>query len=138
MDHLLRTYGERGLVIFCDRQGGREHYGHLLRVMFEEWALEILRESDGHSEYVLRRGGHAVRIVFCEKGEKACMAVAVASMVSKYLREALMRRFNAYWRGLLPGVEPTAGYYSDGVRFLQDIEGKRKELGIGDELLVRS
>ena len=23
LDHLLRTYGDQGLVIFCDRQGGR-------------------------------------------------------------------------------------------------------------------
>jgi hypothetical protein len=49
-----------------------------------------------------------------------------------------MRRFNAWWKTLLPDVEPTAGYYSDGVRFLQDIDAKRKELGIGDELLVRT
>lgn len=138
LDHLLKTHGHQRLVIFCDRQGGREHYGHLLRLMFEDWALEVTRESDGHSAYKLSRNNHDVRIIFCEKGEKACMAVAVASMVSKYLREALMRRFNAYWKTLLPDVEPTAGYYSDGVRFLRDIEAKRKELGIDDDLLVRT
>jgi hypothetical protein len=48
-----------------------------------------------------------------------------------------MRRFNAYWRAQLPGVEPTAGYYSDGMRFLKDIEAKRVELGIPEEHLVR-
>ena len=36
LDHLLRTYGEGDLVIVCDRQGGREHYGSLLRLMFPE------------------------------------------------------------------------------------------------------
>src|SRR5262249_24621625 len=41
LDHLLRTYGQRGLVIFCDRHGGRGHYGSLLRLMFDEWSLEI-------------------------------------------------------------------------------------------------
>ena len=54
-------------------------------------------------------------------------------MISKYLRELLMHRFNAYWKSLIPEVQPTAGYYSDGVRFLRDIEAKRVELGIRDE-----
>jgi len=157
LDHLLRTYARRGLVIFCDRQGGREHYGQLLRLMFEDWPLEIVHEEDGHAEYVLhhpKRGiegengrtgerGTAnapppVRLIFREKGETHCMSVALASMLSKYLRETLMRRFNAFWRRYLPEVAPTAGYYGDGQRFLQDIELKRRELGITDELLIRS
>jgi hypothetical protein len=137
LDHLLRTYGEQNLVVFCDRQGGREHYGHLLRLMFDEWALEVVGESDGHSEYRLARGAHGVRIIFREKAETQCMSVAVASMISKYLRELFMHRFNAYWQSLLPEVQPTAGYYSDGVRFLRDIENKRVELGIRDEQLIR-
>ena len=92
---------------------------------------------DGNSEYRLLRDGHVVKIVFREKAEADCMSVAVASMLSKYLREAMMRRFNAYWQREQPGVQPTAGYYGDGSRFLSDIEVRRKELGIGDEELVR-
>ena len=137
LDHLLRTYGEENLVIFCDRQGGRERYGSLLRLMFEDWSLEIEREADGHSEYRLLRGQHAVRIIFREKAEMHCMSVAVASMLCKYLRETLMHRFNAYWQALVPGIEPTAGYYTDGLRFLKDIDAKRTELGITDGEMVR-
>ncbi len=138
LDYLIRAYGHQDLVIFCDRQGGREHYGSLLRLMFDDWALEVTRELDGHSEYRLLRGPHAVRIIFCEKAEAQCMPVAIASMLSKYLREALMGRFNAYWKLMLPDVAPTAGYYSDGSRFLRDIDVKRRELGIDDAQLVRS
>jgi hypothetical protein len=138
LDHLLRTYGERGLVIVCDRQGGREHYGPLLRLMFSEWDLEVVSEKDGRSEYRLLRNGHAVRLRFREEAEAACLPVAVASMLSKYLREALMRRFNAYWQQHLPDLAPTAGYYGDGSRFLQDIDAKRRELGVRDEELIRS
>jgi hypothetical protein len=138
LDHLLKTYGERGLVIFCDQQGGREHYGPLLRLMFDQWALEIISEGDGRSEYRLTRGQHAVRIIWCEKAEAQCLPVAAASMLSKYLREMLMRRFNAFWKVHLPDVKPTAGYYNDGLRFLRDIKQKRKELSITDELLVRA
>ena len=64
--------------------------------------------------------------------------IAVASMLSKYLREALMSRFNAFWKGHLPTVEPTAGYHTDGLRFLTDINDKRLELGIADEQLIRA
>jgi len=149
LDFLLKTYGDKGLVIFCDRQGGREHYGSLLRLMFEEWPLEIIREEDGHAEYVLRhpesakrRNGEAaispVRIIFREKGETHCMSVALASMLSKYLRECLMRRFNAFWQGHLPEVSPTAGYYNDGQRFLREIDIKRREMGIEDDVLIRA
>ncbi len=52
--------------------------------------------------------------------------------------ESLMGRFNAYWSAMLPELTPTAGYYSDGVRFLNDIDGKRRELGIEDAQLIRS
>jgi hypothetical protein len=137
LDYLLTNFGKQQLVIFCDRQGGREHYGSLLRLMFDQWSLEVLRESDGHSEYHLHQCGHKVRIIFKEQAEKQCMSVAVASMISKYLREALMGRFNAWWKTVLPEVEPTAGYHTDGVRFLKDIEAKRVELGIKDMDLVR-
>jgi len=138
LDHLLRNFSDRGLVIFCDRQGGREHYGRLLRLMFEDWSLEVLREKDGHSEYRLTNDNRSARLIFCEKAESRCMSVAVASMLSKYLREALMRRFNAFWREHLPQITPTAGYYTDGMRFLQDIAIKREELGIRDAEMIRS
>ena len=138
LDHLLRTYGDKNLFIVCDRQGGRMRYGHLLRLMFEEWSLEILSENEeGCSEYAMRRAGHSVRITFVEKAETGCLPVAVASMLSKYLREGLMRRFNAFWSAQLPGLIPTAGYYGDGSRFLKDIEVKRHEMGITDERVVR-
>jgi hypothetical protein len=66
------------------------------------------------------------------------MPVAIASMLSKYIREALMRRFNAFWQRHVPGVTPTAGYYNDGNRFLQDIDTRRRALGIKDDELIRS
>jgi len=137
LDYLLRSYGHRGLTIVCDRQGGREHYGPLLRMMFEDWALEVTHEADGRGEYLLRRDGFVVRIVFWEKAEEQCFSTATAAMLSKYLREALMGRFNAFWAAQLPQVSPTAGYYNDGLRFLRDIAPKRTALGITDAQLIR-
>lgn len=62
----------------------------------------------------------------------------MASMLSKYLRESLMRRFNSFWQAHLPDLQPTAGYYTDGLRFLNDIQSKRVELGVHDADLIRS
>jgi len=137
LDYLLKTWGDRPMIIFCDRQGGREHYGAWLRLMFDDWDLEVRQECDGRCDYRLHRGPHAVRIIFRENAETQCLAVAMASMLSKYLREALMRRFNAFWARYLPQVPPTAGYWTDGQRFLRDIDLKRRELGIADDQLIR-
>ena len=138
LDELLNRFGGQGLMIVCDRQGGRGYYGPLLRLMFEEWSLEIVSEVEARSEYRLERNGQKVGIVFQEKAEAECLSVALASMVSKYLREAMMRRFNSFWQIQLPGVMPTAGYHGDGTRFLGDIELRRREMGIPDELLIRA
>jgi hypothetical protein len=137
LDQLLRQFAGRRLVAFCDQQGGREHYGRLLRVMFEDWALEVVREERGMSEYRLSKDSAAARLIFAEKAEGKCMPVALASMLSKYLREVLMRRFNAWWGAAAPGVTPTAGYWQDGTRFLQETAQRRRELGIADADLIR-
>jgi len=137
LDAFIRNFGRQNLTIVCDQQGGRRHYGHLLRLMFDEWSLEVVNEDDHRSEYRLIQDGHAVRLIFMEKSESQSLPTAAASMVSKYLREALMRRFNAFWLSHLPSLEPTAGYYTDGLRFLRDIQQKRTELGIADGELIR-
>jgi hypothetical protein len=137
IEDLLQRFADRDLTIVIDRQGGRAHYGRLLRLMFEEWELEVTMESEPRSEYRLRCGQRGARIIFAEKAETLALPAALASMLSKYLREALMARFNAYWTQHVPGLAPTAGYYNDGIRFLRDIAPKRQEMGIVDEHLVR-
>ena len=138
LDHLLRTYGDAGLTIVCDRQGGREHYGALLRLMFDEWSLTVVSEGDAGAAYDLKRGDSTVRIAFREKAESGCLPVAVASMLAKYLRESFMRRLSGYWQARVPGLAGTAGYYTDGMRFLADIAAARSAMGVADEDLIRS
>jgi hypothetical protein len=138
MDRLMRQYAGEGLVIFCDRQGGRCHYGSLLRLMFEEWSLTVVKEEPEYCEYALVRGERTVRICFAEKAEAQAMPVALASMLAKYLRESLMHRYNRWWASEVPGIEPTAGYWVDGNRFLQETAARRQQLGIPDCRLIRS
>lgn len=126
-----------GGVIVCDRQGGREHYVEPLRTMFPEWRLTVEAEADGVARYSLRRGGAVAVVSFQEKGEQVCLATGLASMTAKYLREALMGRFNRWWALQQPGLAPTAGYYTDGMRWLEDTRDLRVRLGVPDAGLVR-
>jgi len=138
IDRLLHAFSGEGLVIFCDRQGGRSHYAPVLRTLFEDWSLTIISETESLCHYHLCRGGDVAPIIFAGKAETLAMPVALASMVSKYLREALMSRYNRWWLSQVPGIEPTAGYYTDGQRFLSQIDSRRQELGIATERLIRS
>jgi hypothetical protein len=63
--------------------------------------------------------------------------VAVASMVSKYVRELSMEAFNRFWREHLPEIEPTKGYLADASRFRDEIAAKQRELAIADVALWR-
>jgi ribonuclease HII len=119
---LLDRYADAGLTIYCDRQGGREHYASLLRQMFEDWSLTVESETSDRAEYSLVRHDRTVTMIFQEKAEQACMSVAIASMLAKYLREIMMHRFNAYWKQRAPTLKPTAGYWTDGQRFIEELK----------------
>lgn len=138
LDALLTRFSDQDLVIVCDRQGGREHYGPLLRQMFEAWSLEVLAESPARSDYRLSQGDRSATLIFAEKAESLSISVALASMLAKYLREATMHRFNAYWHTHDPTLKPTAGYWTDGLRFLADLQPTLDRLGIDRAVLTRA
>ena len=135
---LLLRFSTQDLVIVCDRQGGRTYYANLLRQMFGDWTLTVIREGDERSEYQLTNGIRTANLIFAEKAESIAISVAVASMLCKYLREALMQRFNAYWCSRVPSLRPTAGYWEDGKRFLRDIAVHADRLQIEVESLART
>jgi len=49
-----------------------------------------------------------------------------------------MARLNRYFAVAVPGVAPTAGYVTDGRRFLAEVEPHLDALGIDRSQLVRS
>ena len=59
-------------------------------------------------------------------------------MISKYVRELLMERMNDYLAGLDAGLQPTAGYWKDGLRFIEDLRSRLPGLRIDDRQLIRS
>lgn len=128
---------QSNMLVFVDRQGARGHYGALLMQAFEDRKLRVLEEGDEESAYDLVGSRNVWRIRFSQSGESKHLPVALASMMSKYIRELFMERFNDYWRQFDSALAPTAGYYEDGLRFLRDIEPHARRLGIEQKRLVR-
>jgi len=126
------------LRICVDRQGGRMRYLSMLEMVFDGCALKVLEESETLSAYRITRGDRQAEVCFRVGGERASLPVAFSSMLSKYLRELFMGRFNAFWTGHAPGVAPTAGYYTDGRRFYQEIRDARRRLSVDDRMIYRS
>jgi hypothetical protein len=129
------------IAVLCDRQGGRTRYGGSLRREFPESEVRVLHESDRVSTYELTvpgvQGRPTLFVAFLEKGETDHLPIALASMFAKYLRELMMHQFNAWWGTHDPDLKPTAGYYKDGRRWLEDTRRLREALGVDESRLVR-
>ena len=78
-----------------------------------------------------------MRLTFQPRAESAHFCTALASMVSKYVRERLMEEFNRFWLERTPGLKPTAGYPGDARRFFDAIRPTAERLGIAETALWR-
>jgi ribonuclease HII len=137
VQRVLNKASGRPVTFLIDRHGGRSHYADWLMRSFDRFELEILEESPQRSAYRLVRSPSAHTVEFCTNGEDHHLPVALASIFSKYLRELFMRGFNAYWCDRVASLRPTAGYYRDALRFLDDVGRAARELGIDRNMLVR-
>jgi hypothetical protein len=119
-------------VVIADKHGGRNFYGDLLVESLDGRMVCCRGESRAASVY--RVGPTEIR--FEAKAERH-FPVAVASMVSKYVRELTMELFNQFWRNHLPELKPTHGYPRDSHRFRRDVAAVQSRLAIADEVLWR-
>ncbi|MBK6942231.1 MAG: hypothetical protein IT453_20625 [Planctomycetes bacterium] len=118
---LARTRGERFRVL-CDRHGGRQHYGDLLQLAFPLRGVTTKLESKPRSAYAVGRGADAFEIEYAIGAEALAFEVALASILAKYLRELFVEALNRWFVARVPHLTRTAGYYTDGLRFLEDLE----------------
>ena len=134
-----RPAGEN-VTVFVDRQGGRAHYLPVLQRMYAGRTFKILAERPALSAYRITGSDGILEAHFVRKGDSVHLPVALASMISKYLRELFMSLLNAYWARQMDGeqLKPTAGYYTDGKRFLADIDAARNRLATAEQILIRS
>ena len=138
LDYLLRTYGKNELEIIIDKHGGRKRYERLLATGFWGDRVRILSHKRFESNYELSGSLGNARISFVEKADQMCFPVALASMMSKYVRELFMILFNRYWAAHVKGARPTSGYPQDARRFLKLIEPVVVERHINPNVLIRS
>jgi hypothetical protein len=133
---LIAPLGDEPLLINCDKHGGRNKYGSLLQEHFADWLVEVRHEGRASSVYRWGPPARRVEIRFVAKGE-SFLPSALASMISKYLRELAMRPFNDFWCCRVANLQPTAGYPVDAARFRSEIRATQSELGIDDLVLWR-
>lgn len=135
---LLESHPQFPVRLAFDRQGGRMRYGDDLRRSFDCSRLVVLHEDEERSAYRFESGHRTVVASFETGGESRHLPVALASMVAKYVRELRMSRLNRFFAQYAPDVAPTAGYVTDGRRYLAEIAPHLDALGIDRTGLVRS
>jgi hypothetical protein len=132
----LRREGETfGAVL--DRQGGRRFYLGPLTARWPQRFSWAVQETPVVSRYRVRLGDAEAEVRFVVEGDAEAPETGLASMLAKYLREAFMGIWNAYFAGVCPDVPRTAGYALDARRWLDDTRIARSAAGIPDERLVR-
>ena len=133
-----RLPGFDPVEVVCDKLGGRNAYGPLLQGAFHQgWVVAEL-ESALESRYRVESLGRDVRVSFRPRADGESIAVALASMTAKYLREVSMRQFNRHWQTHLPGLKSTAGYPVDGQRFYAEIAPLLAGLNLAEDAVRRS
>lgn len=123
--------------IVVDKHGGRNSYGAMLQEAFADGWVTPVEEGMESSVYEIQNLNRPVRVKFCPRADSGHFEVALASMISKYVREALMAEFNAFWKQHVPDLAPTAGYPGDSERFLAAIRPALARLQIAEELVWR-
>ena len=129
--------GTEPVSYVIDKHGGRNTYAALLQQAVPDGMVIAEEEGRERSTYRVLGLRRPVRLTFTPRAEAAHLCVALASMVSKYLRELLMREFNAFWQQHVPGLKPTAGYPGDAARFYGAIRETAAKLGIPEHCLWR-
>jgi hypothetical protein len=120
-----------------DKHGGRHFYYDPLLEAFPDVWIDRGAEGAALSHYTLRAPGRRLELRLEPRADGADGLVALASIVSKTVRELWMDRFNAHWSARVPGIHPTAGYPLDALRFRREIEADCAARGLAPRLWWR-
>lgn len=135
---IFDKYGRENLQVIIDRQGGRSRYRRTLQMMFPGAELAIIQEDEHTSSYEMRAEGRRMRLHFVVKADSRFLPVSLASMVCKYVRELLVDNINRYFRSFDSALKPTAGYWSDGLRFIAELKRRMPHVAYDASQLIRS
>jgi hypothetical protein len=130
--HLRETTpDDHGVSIRSDKHGGRHFYGDLIAGVFPDARVERGPEGPDLSRYeVVHPARRGLTLSLVPRADADDGLVALASIVSKAVREHWMDAFNAHWQARLPGLRRTAGYPVDAERFRRAIEADCEARGL--------
>jgi ribonuclease HII len=131
------TAGEEPLFVCTDKQGGRNTYAEQVQQALAGGLVTPVEETAERSLYRVVGGPRPIELTFRPGADGAHFCVALASMLSKYLRELLMGELNSFWQQHVPGLAPTAGYPGDAARFLEAIRAAAERLQVPQVALWR-
>lgn len=137
LDGIWRRWPREHPRVIVDRHGGRVRYRDELQLAWPDAHIQILAEDEGISRYRINRDGSLMTVTFMPEADAAHFPVALASMAAKYVRELFMLRMNRFFMGHIPELKPTAGYFADARRYLDDIAPVMQRLRIDRQRLVR-
>jgi len=120
-----------------DKHGGRHYYLEPLIEAFPETWIDRGVEGPALSQYQIRDRARSMSLSLSPRADGSNGLVALASIVSKTVREVWMDVFNAYWAGRVEGLRPTAGYPVDAARFRRAIEPLALAGGLDPDLWWR-
>src|SRR5262249_16858042 len=132
-----RTPRDEPLAFFIDKHGGRNNYAAVLQHALPDAMIVAREESAGRSVYSALGLERDIRFTIQPRADIEHFCVALASMVSKYVGEALMAEFNGFWQRHIAELKPTAGYPTDATRFLKAIRPAMRQLGIDESAVWR-
>lgn len=121
----LRAIAGQDITAVCGKVGGFGKYGGAFGPLAGR-LHSVIEEGRPRSAYHFPGVGE---IAFVRDSDASDLCVAMASLVGKYVREALMARVVRFYRGALPDLPDASGYYDpvtttfiEGTRLLR---GKR-------------
>ena len=128
----LKVMTDDDLEIVCDKHGGRSKYSGLIKAHLTDQPICTGEEAKQCSDYSFSDQQRDVVVRF-QAGGESFMPTAIASMVSKYVREVFMTAWNEFWIQQIPDLKPTKGYPLDAKRFKAEINDLQMRLRIADD-----
>jgi ribonuclease HII len=127
------TDGKSGaLHLTMDQQGGRTNY---LPWLCDCWPGEMPSHHRDGVCNCYRLDGPDLHLFVAPRADSDYPEVAAASIIAKYLREALMTGFYKFWQE--HSVEPADGYGGSHRDFMERVEPKMRELGLTYDDILR-
>jgi hypothetical protein len=116
------TVADSTTRVVGDKHGGRHYYYGQLTQSFPETWIDRGCEGPELSRYTVRDRSRRMEVNLLPRADSNDGLVALASIISKTIREFWMDIFNGYWCGHVAGLRPSAGYPNDSKRFREAIE----------------